>query len=60
MQNKCTTPPLPRSSNNNKHIPKQKQNSIELWHLDDISFKAIMRDMIDGVYLDSSLPMIEK
>ena len=55
MQNKC------KSSNNNKQIPKQKQNSIVLWHLDDISLKAIVHDdMIDGVYLDYSLPMIEK
>ena len=34
MQNKC------KSSNNYKQIPKQKQNSMVLWHLDDISLKA--------------------
>ena len=51
MQNKCTTT-TPLSSNNNKQIPKQKQNSIVLWHLDNISLKAIMRDdMIDGYIL---------
>ena len=51
MQNKCTTN-TPLSSNNNKQIPKQKQNSIVLWHLDNISLKAIMHDdMIDGYIL---------
>ena len=55
MQNKC------KSSNKNKQIPQQKQNSIVLWHLDYISLKAIVHDdMIKGVYLDSSLPMIGK